>query len=164
MNTEIGEYIVGAYLKIIDQCDFVDFNVRPPGGGKTGQMEFDVLGLNFKSKTAYLCEVATHILGLHYGNGNQDTLDRIAKKHARQVEYSKQYLGIFDDIRYMLWSPYVPVGILTEGLEKIPKLDLIINKKYTAKIDDLRKQALELTHDTGNPFFRSLQILARLRQ
>ena len=132
MNTEIGEYIVGAYLRIIECCDFVDYNVRPPGGGLEGQMELDVLGLNFRTKTCYLCEVATHILGLHYGKGNQDTLDRIATKHARQVAYASQYLGDFNEVHCMFWSPYVPDGNLTEGLDKFEGLDLIINKKYTA--------------------------------
>ena len=31
-----GEYIVGAYLKLKLDCDFVDYNVRPPGGGLEG--------------------------------------------------------------------------------------------------------------------------------
>ena len=30
------EYVVGAYLKLEEECDFVDFNVRPPGGGLKG--------------------------------------------------------------------------------------------------------------------------------
>jgi hypothetical protein len=33
IKTDIGEYAVGAYLKIIKKCDFVDYNVRSPGGG-----------------------------------------------------------------------------------------------------------------------------------
>jgi hypothetical protein len=36
IKTEIGEYIVGAYLKIIKKCDFVDYNVRLPLGGLKG--------------------------------------------------------------------------------------------------------------------------------
>ena len=43
-------------------------------------------------------------------------------------------------------------------------LNLVINKEYTARIDKLREQAGKLTHDTGNPLFRSLQILERLRR
>ena len=30
MKTEMGEYIVGAYLKLVEGCDVVDYNVRPP--------------------------------------------------------------------------------------------------------------------------------------
>ncbi len=33
MFTYIGEFIVGAYLQLIEECDFIDYNVRPPGGG-----------------------------------------------------------------------------------------------------------------------------------
>ena len=45
MPTEMGEYLVGAYLKIIKECDFVDYNVRQPGGGLEGLNELDVIGL-----------------------------------------------------------------------------------------------------------------------
>ena len=30
MLTDIGEFIVGAYLQLIEECDFIDYNVRPP--------------------------------------------------------------------------------------------------------------------------------------
>ena len=63
MKTEVVEYIVGAYLKIIKGCDFLDYNVRPPGGGLEGLNELDVVGLDFKNKIVYLCEVTTHIRG-----------------------------------------------------------------------------------------------------
>ena len=63
MITDVGEYIVGAYLKLILKCDIIDYNIRPPGGGLEGLHELDVLGLNFKKRTAYLCEVTTHIRG-----------------------------------------------------------------------------------------------------
>ena len=58
MSAEMGEYLVGAYLQLEEQCDVVSFNVRPPGGGLKGLEELDVIGLNFKTSTAYLCEVA----------------------------------------------------------------------------------------------------------
>ena len=50
MKTEMGEYIGGAYLKIIKKCDFVDYNVRPPTGGLEGLQELDVVGLVLKIK------------------------------------------------------------------------------------------------------------------
>ena len=31
MLTDIGEFIVGAHLQLIEECDFIDYNVRPPG-------------------------------------------------------------------------------------------------------------------------------------
>jgi hypothetical protein len=30
MNTDIGEYIVGAHLQLVKDCDFDDYNVRRP--------------------------------------------------------------------------------------------------------------------------------------
>ena len=76
IKTDIGEYAVGAYLKIIKKCDFVDYNVRSPGGGLEGLNELDVVGLDFKNKTAYLCEVTTHIRGVLYKD-NITTVNKI---------------------------------------------------------------------------------------
>jgi hypothetical protein len=45
-----GEYFVGAYLKSVKDCDFIDYNVRIPGGGLKGLSELDVVGLNFKDE------------------------------------------------------------------------------------------------------------------
>ena len=36
MLTDVGEYLVGAYLQLKMECDVVDYNVRPPGGGYRG--------------------------------------------------------------------------------------------------------------------------------
>lgn len=76
MKTEMGEYVVGGYLKIIKGCDFIDYNVRPPGGGLEGLNEIDVVGLDFRKKTVFLCEVTTHIIGANYGN-NKQTIEKI---------------------------------------------------------------------------------------
>ena len=48
MGTDPGEYIAGCYLKKILNCDFVDYNVRAPGGGLKGLGELDVVGINLK--------------------------------------------------------------------------------------------------------------------
>ena len=162
MITDIGEYIVGAYLKLILKCDFIDYNVRPPGGGLKGLEELDVLGLDFKKNTAYLCEVTTHIRGVLYKN-KKTTLVRIAKKYKRQKLYTKKYLKSFKNIRYMFWSPVVPVGNLTENLQKMRGLELFINGKYKKCIAELRQLAANTTHDVKNPFFRMLQIIEHLR-
>jgi hypothetical protein len=162
MKTDIGEYIVGGYLKVIKQCDFVDYNVRMPGGGLKGLSELDVVGLDFKTKTAYLCEVTTHIRGLLYGN-NQTTVEKIKQKHEVQKEYAELLLKDFPNRVYMFWSPYVPEGYITTELRKIDTLQLVINKDYTHCIEEMRKFAAENTNDLGNPFLRMLQILERLR-
>jgi hypothetical protein len=158
----MGEYLVGAYLKIIKGCDFVDYNVRRPGGGLEGLNELDVIGLDFKTKTAYLCEVTTHIRGTLYKD-NTTTVERISKKNQIHKEYADKFLEEFPERHLMFWSIYVPKGAITEGLNKIDDLELVINEEYTKRVSELRAKAKELTHDTGNPFFRALQILEHLR-
>jgi len=162
MLTDIGEYIVGAYLKLIEECDFIDYNVRPPVGGLEGLEELDVIGLNFKSSTAYLCEVTTHIRGLLYKN-NQESVKRIKKKYERQKNYADQYLTNFENKKFMFWSPVVPVGFITEKLKEVEGLELIINGEYKSRIEKLRMLARNTTHDARNPFFRMLQIMEHMR-
>jgi len=161
MLTDIGEYIVGAYLQMKLECDVVDYNVRPPGGGLAGLEELDVIGLNLKSGRAYLCEVTTHIRGLLYVD-NKTTVQRITKKHERQKRYGAKYLENFQ-CEYMLWSPVVPIGFITQGLSQLPDLQLVINGEYKRRIEELRKLAAETTHDARNPVFRVFQIMEHLR-
>ena len=163
MKTEIGEYIVGAYLKIIKRCNFVDYNIRPPGGGREGLNELDVVGLDFKNETAYLCEATTHIRGVLYKD-NKTTVQRIKKKYERQKKYAKNYRSNFPEWHFMFWSPVVPRGYITSELGRIRGLELVINEEYTQRIDELKEKARELTNDVGNPFFRMLQILEHLRK
>lgn len=163
MYTDIGEYIVGAYLKIKEHCDFVDYNVRIPGGGRDGLNEIDVLGINFKKKKAFICEVTTHIRGVLYGNYDE-TYRKIKAKFEHQRNYGEKYLQNFKIKEYMFWSPIVPVGKLTNRLNEIEGLQLVINEKYTKCIDELRAEAKNCKHQTGNLFFRALQILECLRR
>lgn len=164
MTAEMGEYFVGAYLKLIEKCDFVDHNVRPPGGGLAGLDELDVIGLRFKDRTAYLCEVTTHIKGLNYG-GNPETLARVKKKFLKLKEYARTYLAPrFKHHKFMFWSPVVPVGYLTKGLAEIDGLELVINGVYKRRAHLLMDIASREKQDTGNPVFRVLQILGALRE
>ena len=163
MLTNVGEFIVGAYLQLIEECNFIDYNVRPPGGGLKGLGELDVIGLNFNTNTAYLCEVTTHIRGLLYEN-NQETVSRIKKKQQRQKEYAKNYLTNFKNHKIMFWSPVVPVGYITEHLGNIEGLELVINGEYKKRIEKLRELAGKTTHDARNPFFRMLQIIEHMRE
>lgn len=162
MFPDIGEYIVGAYLKLILKCDVVDYNVKPPVGGLEGLNELDVIGLDFKNKIAYLCEATTHIRGTLYKN-NEYTVKKIKEKYTRQKKYAKKYLRDFPNRRYMLWSPVVPRGYITNELNKFRGLELVINDVYTSRIVQLRELAKKESKDTNNPFFRVLQILEHLR-
>ena len=163
MKTDIGEYIVGAYLKLIEECDVIDYNVRPTGGGIKGLGELDVIGMNFKTDTVFICEVTTHLNGLLYGQGNAGTVKKIQDKHQRQQEYANEFLEQFKNKRFMLWSTRVPKGAITNEISQIPGLELIINEEYTKRVDELRTLARTTTADCGNVFFRTLQILEHLR-
>lgn len=162
MSIEMGEYIVGAYLRIVNGCDFIDYKVRRPGGGLAGLDELDVIGLDFKRKIAYLCEVTTHITGLLYKD-NATTVETIKQKHEKQQKYAKDFLPDFPLRHFMFWSPVVPKGYITQELKKLSGLELIINEEYSARVNELRQYAKKMANDTGNPFFRVLQILEHLR-
>jgi hypothetical protein len=162
--TEIGEFVVGAYLKEIEQCDFVDYNVRPPGGGIKGLGEMDVLGLRFTDGTVFLCEVATHLGGLEYGGGYEATARKIEEKIARAREYARESLERFPNRRFSFWSPRVPKGALTSLLAGIAEVEMVINQEYADRVSALVALASKTTRETGNPFFRSLQLLGHLRK
>lgn len=157
-----GELLVGAYLKVIERCDIVTYNVRPPGGGLPGLEELDVVGLHFGAHTAYLCEVTTHLQGMVYKD-NPTTLKRVRKKYKRQRTYARNHLSTFEKMRFMFWSPVVPVGYLTENFSKIDGLEFIINKEYTRRVCELQIEAKKRNNDEGNDVFRLLQILAHLK-
>ena len=161
MPTEMGEYVVGAWLRVIAGCDFVNYNVRSSATGLEGLAEFDVTAQDLKTNTVYLCEVVTHLDGINYG-GYDQTIQKIAEKHARQREFAARYLISFTP-KYMFWAPRVPVGYMTDKLSELKDLHLIINEGYTQRIAELREQAHKTKKDIGNPFFRALQILEHLR-
>lgn len=162
MTAEPGEYLVGAYLKQVEECDFVDYNVRVPGGGLVGLDELDVVGLRFSDSTAFLCEVTTHIRGLLYKN-NRNSVDKIREKHRKQRRYARSRLREFENHIFEFWSPVVPVGYLTENLAKIRELTLVINGEYKRRVAILQERAQREKQPTENPAFRLLQILGSLR-
>src|SRR5579859_5773540 len=132
MATEMGEYVVGAYLRLIEECDVIDYNARPPGGGLEGLGELDVIGFNFKSQTVYLCEVATHLDGLLIGDNAATTVETIRRKYKRQQDYSNKFLTLFSTHRFMFWSPKVTNKTILEGLKTLEGLELVINGTYKA--------------------------------
>ena len=52
----VGEILVGDYLRIKHDCDFIDYNVYT----RDSQGEIDVVGIDNKLKKVYVCEVAIH--------------------------------------------------------------------------------------------------------
>jgi hypothetical protein len=90
-------------------------------------------------------------------------LKKIKEKAERQKWYAEKYLGNFQQVHFMFWAPYVPRGILSEGLSQITSLELFINGEYKKTVLELQRLARNTQKDIGNPFFRSLQILEHLR-
>jgi len=101
MTAEMGEYLVGAYLELVEGCEVISYNVRPHDKGIKGMGELDVVGLNLKKNTAFLCEVVTHLGGIIYG-GREETIRRIFKKYDNQKKYAKKYLRNFSGIHFQL--------------------------------------------------------------
>jgi len=50
IQTQIGELIVGAYLRVINDCELVSYNQRSKEAGR--QMELDVLGVKSTKREA----------------------------------------------------------------------------------------------------------------
>ena len=63
MQADIGESLVGGWLKHVQKCDLVLYNEFT--GEKQG--EIDVIGMKMTQEPeVWLCEVATHLEGLSY--------------------------------------------------------------------------------------------------
>jgi len=162
MNTGMGEYIVGAWLKLVIKCDIVDYNLKITRSGQVGLNELNVLGLDFKNKAAYLCEINTHLDGLHYKNSNL-AIETIGNKYFNMRRYADEYLPDFPNRHLMFWAPIVAPSV-ESVLSKLSGLELIINNSYTANVQSLQDIAQKGTEDTGNPAFRMMQILGHMKK
>jgi len=130
-----------------------------------GRAEFDVVGLKLKEETVFLCEVTTHLGGLLYVT-SEKTKQRVKAKLDRQKAYARDHLGHFKTVRFMLWSPVVrseKVKVALKRLQEREALEPIFNDEYTRRIEILKSLAKKETRDTGNPFFRALQLIEHLR-
>jgi hypothetical protein len=187
IQAQIGELIVGAYLRVINDCELVSYNQRSKEAGR--QMELDVLGVKSTNgeQTVYACEVVTHIRGSLYsgspdeegwwskygGESYQHSLERIFHKFEEDYEL---VTGVFDDAeeyRFQFWSPYVSEGYLTDGLEEMTQqfesdydesIELVINGEYNNRVSELRERASETKKSFDEPAFRFFQILEHMRE
>ena len=157
---ETGEEIVGAWLRYIANCEFVEYGVQVPGAG-----EIDVVGLSLRDKRAYVCEVASHILGLQY----KDNEATIVGKFKRAKQYAdSSLLGI--DIVYEFWSPVVrrgsQMGSMTNALATLRDehrivVEPVVNEMYSRRLSQLRAVASKETRNASHPILRFLQIEER---
>lgn len=165
MVMEPGESLVGSYLRYVEGCELVLHNTF---AGE--QAEIDVIGIKPADSLVILCEVATHIRGLNYGQGNVDTLNRLDHKIGRARRFADRTFPD-EQHRYEIWSPVVPKGILTSGFDDLMakhetagvKVVFVVNEEYTTRVQALLDRARQDAGATGEPAYRLLQILTRLR-
>jgi len=166
MAQDIGESLVGSYLRYIEGCEVVVYNTHTPGV----QGEIDVIALKQGSpRVAWLCEVITHVRGVLYGGGYTGTAAKIKDK----VERARDFAAVtFPDEQhlYEIWSPVVPRGQLAlfEELEsEFNSADLnlrfVVNDVYAERVQLLIEHARGTASATGEPAYRLLQILTRVR-
>jgi len=170
IQPKAGEMLVGAYLKHIEDCDFIDYQKHGRVDGK--QAEVDVVGLKLDEEPEiYVAEVVTHLRGMRYNRGepNSTTLERKFKKDEKLVtsEFGNQHT-----YNFQLWSPSVrPTSI--EELHNMAsdfkrrtgeELDLVINEKFTEEIAKLRTSAKSNKSQGNELAFRFLQILEEVQE
>lgn len=184
-QTQVGELIVGSYLRVLNDCELVSYNQRSRDTGH--QTVVDVLGVESSSKeqTVHACEVVTHIGGLLYsgqphtdrwsdfgGVGYQNTLERLWDKFDRDYNLVREVFDDADEYVLQLWSPVVPRGKLTDGLAELQtqfeaehdvEIELVINGEYKSRVNEIRQRASETTESYDEPAFRFFQILEHLR-
>ncbi|WP_302082235.1 hypothetical protein [Salinibaculum rarum] len=176
-----GELLVGAYLKLVEECELVTYNQRSASHGD--QIEVDVIGMSPGTENeVFVCEVSTHLGGLNYSRrveserwadygSYQSSLATLERKFDADDAYVTDIFESAEHYRFQLWSPVVR-GKLVDGLNELVgefdaktdrELELIINEAYTERIDELRQKASESTKQHGELGFRLLQILEHLR-
>ena len=163
---EMGESLVGAYLRYIRDCDMVLYNERTEAQG-----EIDVIGVKGgDSPEVWLCEVATHIAGLGYGADFDQMTKKIASKLERAAAFAHRLFP--EHLTHVeFWAPNVPVGRTTEWFaehvegasEKGVEISFVINEEYTERLQALADAAASDTKTPSEPAYRLLQILTHVR-
>lgn len=169
-----GEEIVGEYLKIVLNCDFIQYNLYTPDV----QGEIDVIGINAKKNIVYICEVATHLItGLKYVKNKQpDNVNRFVKKFRKNIECANRCFAEYEK-HFMLWSPIVKnagpkaknnqlrdIAEIQETLRREYGVGIkpIINHEYAKCLTELREYAAKETKELKSPVLRLMQIEEKL--
>lgn len=184
-NMKLGESLVGAYHKIITECQVVSYNQRSPHQGK--QLEVDVIGISTENgnQTVYVAEVLTHLDGTPYsgtpdndrwsafgGDKYQFTLQKLWNKFIDDHDHVQDVFDDGDAYIFEFWSPVLPQGMLTDGLDQLSadfeektgrELRIIVNEDYAERIGLLRDAAGEETKGYNSPAYRFLQILEHMK-
>jgi hypothetical protein len=165
---DIGESLVGAYLRHIEGCDVVVYNNFFRGE----QGEIDVVGIRRgEPREVILCEVTTHIRGMLIVHSGRNATEQRVKEKLRRLIHFAEATFPGDNHRFEWWSPYVPIGRLTTALAVIEhttqesghEFRFVINDEYTRRVQRLVEYARKHEAPTGEPAYRLLQILTHLR-
>ena len=163
---DIGENLVGSYLRYVEGCDLVVHNTFLA----EKQGEIDVLGITLQpERQVIFAEVTTHILGMSYGDHDK-TVRKLRDKIKRATDFADE---TFPDEpkRYEIWSPVVHEGKLTAALEELAReysevdLDVlfVVNQLYAERVQALIDHARRNSKATSDPAYRLLQVLTRVR-
>jgi hypothetical protein len=154
---DVGESLVGAYMRQVRNCHTVAFNTFLP----QGQGELDVVGVanGPRGVEVWMAEVAIHLDSLNYG-GYAKTVDKVSTKVAAARTFAAQvYRDVTPTVE--LWSPVVPSGLVV-ALANV-QVDLVVNGDFTARVNTLAELAMGHTKMTGDDAYRFLQLLTHLR-
>jgi hypothetical protein len=165
---DIGESLVGAYLRHVVGCEVVIYN----SFFADRQGEVDVVALRKgEPREVWLCEVTTHIGGMLIVRDGKDATTRVIREKLDRLQHFAQVTFPDDLYHYEWWSPRVAVGKLTDAMEatedewrsagRDPRF--IINGDYTDRVRVLAKHAGRHSSTTNEPAYRMLQILTHLR-
>lgn len=161
-------YIVG--------CDFIKYDtpVKFEWRSKKFRGEIDVIGLDSRNNTIYICEVATHTGGLQYTKDNRpNNINKIIDKFERAIGYFEiKYKGIYKG-EFQFWCPILrnsKAGSLhnqVKDIEEIKKtvrnkwqieLNVISDARYMQCIYQLRDVARREKGHIKTPVMRFMQI------
>lgn len=178
---QIGESLVGAYLRIVEECQFVTYNRKNPD---QNQSDTDVVALKSENghQTIYGCEVVTHLKGPKYRTNNDvddwdeynsyaETFTALESKFETTYEFVTDLWPDADAVELQFWSPNVPGQVRPEGLQELRRrfeaehevtIDMIYNEKYAKHLKKLQEKASEGTSSHDEPAFRFLQLIERV--
>ncbi|GIK21363.1 MAG: hypothetical protein RBT56_14015 [Ignavibacteriaceae bacterium] len=169
----IGEELVSDYLQYIKRCEFVQKNLYT----EDVQGEIDVVGINLKTRTVYICEVAIHLVtGLQYVHNKQpNNVNKLTDKFSKDIEYARKYFPTKDGYKhqFMLWSPIVKdksnkakhnqlsdVIAVQQEIKKKYKEDIeaVINEEFLNRLAELKQYAIKETKEIKSAVVRFYQI------
>lgn len=168
MSADLGESLVGAYLRQVAGCNVVTFNTFTG----VGQGEIDVIGLaGGDQPVAYLCEVTMHLDGLLIGrSGAASTAKKVDDKLRRADAFARATFPTHSH-RIEYWSPRIREGLTLNAVRAVVDnlaaegiaASLVANETFTSRVNVLVQLARRTTSPSPDPAFRFLQVLTHLR-